>query len=143
VAEGDDLIDGLGVRFRDYRSLLPECAADFPRARIVRCPRTVESYRYNWLRCQVCGLSLPLTRDGEVHHIIGGAGRSDEEANLLRVGGAFECGCHDESWSVMLPAALWAKQRTDQENTDWVRLAVLLGHFLPEPKPPSWYNEKR
>jgi hypothetical protein len=72
-----------------------------------------------------------------VHHIIGGAGRSDEETNLLRLGGPFECGCHDESWSVMLPLSLWAKWKTDRENLDWARLAVLLGHHLPEPKPPG------
>lgn len=134
------LIDGRSVPFAEYRSQLPKRAADFPRANIVRCPRTVQSYRFNWLKCQICGLPL-TTRHGDVHHIVGGAGRSDEACNLLRLCNSFS-GCHDESWSVMLPQALWAKWRTNRENLDWVRLAVLLGHFLPEPKPPAWYNEE-
>lgn len=136
MAKGDDLKDGRGVRLGDCRKLLPRRAADWPSPNIVRYRGVVADYRRRWQFCQVC--EVPLTSaQCDVHHIVGGAGRSDERCNLLRL-----CtGCHDESWSAMLPVSLWAKWRTDRQALGWVRLAVLLGHHLPEPRPPAWYNK--
>lgn len=129
----DPMFDKHGLSFAEHRRKLPERASDFPRIQQHRHSTTVLDYRYSWVVCQVCGLPLTI-RQGDTHHIIGGAGRSDEKTNLLRLCNSFS-GCHDESWSVMLPWALWAKWKTDRKNLSWVRLAQLYGSFLPEPKP--------
>jgi 5-methylcytosine-specific restriction endonuclease McrA len=125
-----EMFDGQGLAFADYRRKLPERAADFPRAPIRRDDLMRTMCRFDWDHCQMCACKLRKTASGDVHHIIGGAGRSDEETNLLRL-----CrDCHDESWSVMLPQALYVKWKTDRENLSWVRLALLYGKFLPIPK---------
>lgn len=134
MAQAHDLVDGLGVAFEQHRRLVPMNLGYFPPANIVRSYPVLASYRFNWLKCQICGRDLH-TNDGHVHHIIGGSGKSDEETNLLRLCNGFG-GCHDESWSIMLPQALWAKATTDREHLSWVRLAILLGHHLPDPKEP-------
>ena len=126
-----ELVDGKGVAFADYSRKLPERAADFPRSRVHVDFKLRTAYRWDWGDCQMCGCQMRKVAYGDVHHIIGGAGKSDERTNLLRV-----CRpCHDESWSLILPAALYAKWKTDAANLSWVRLAVLYGRFLPEPKP--------
>lgn len=126
----ETMIDGKGVAYSEYRRKLPQRSADFPRAELRRKFEVLVAYRRKWDQCQMCGKPLREIWAGDVHHIIGGAGRSDEPSNLLRL-----CiGCHDESWSVILPAALYAKWQTDRKNLSWVRLAILYGRFLPQPK---------
>ena len=130
MIEQKDMVDGDRVLFNEYRKHLPTLAADFPPAKIVRDKIVVIDHRYKWSGvCQMCGFPLRHAQ-GDVHHIIGGAGRSDEPTNLLRLCSV----CHDESWSVILPECLWFKWATDPRNLSWVRLAVLYGRFLPDPK---------
>lgn len=49
--------------------------------------------------CEYCGLYC--RRPTERHHIVsrgmGGANRLDIEQNLIDLGGAFDCGCHDRA----------------------------------------------
>jgi len=126
--------DGDGVSFADHRALLPERAADFPAAGIVRDGEALELIGWRFPRCQVCG-----ERGGNRHHIIGGAGRSDEATNLIVLCGSGNAsGCHAEAHGGELTLAriLWYKWRQDRANLSWVRLAILRRGHLPRPEPP-------
>ena len=143
-AHGSKLIDKDGVAFADYPATLPKLCRHWPPANIIRSRDAVGQYRARFSSaCQICGRDFCRrsinSLNPELHHIVGGAGRSDEPTNLLMV----SRDCHDESWSVMLPQALYAKWQTDGENLSWTRLAVLLGHHLPEPKGASDENQGR
>lgn len=129
----DPLIDGRGVPFAVYPKHLPTLASDFPKMGVVHDLPAMKSYRWSHSHCQCCGRDL--TRDGvkaELHHIIGGAGRSDEPCNLIMLCDGYH-GCHGKVHG-QLSAVLYAKWKTDRANTDWVRLAILYGKFLPIPK---------
>lgn len=139
-------IDGQGVAFADYRKHVPERASDFPRIKLVRLPNARAAYIHllgpGWdARCQMCGRELGRWGiRAELHHIMGGAGRSDVPTNwtMLCDGGT---GCHAmvKPQKSMLRIVLAAKCLTDREHTDWVELARLYGSHLPEPEwPASW-----
>lgn len=120
--------------------------------------------------CMICGWSplkcqvahLPYKGDEilwlETDHISGGAGRSDESANLCRI-----CSrCHrlkhgarikrDDGtyWpKLTLANILWAKKRSNPAEYDAFRIGVLLGRPAPEPEEPAevfmveWRRNKR
>jgi hypothetical protein len=117
----------MGVAFAEYKRHLPTRTADFPSADIVRAPDRVSYYRQQNPLCSFC--EAPRA---EVHHIIGGAGRSDEWCNFLSV-----CRrCHGQIVGrAGLAKVLFAKWSDDPLATDWVRLAILYRQFLPRPEP--------
>lgn len=127
------MIDGQGIEFAGYRDLLPARAADFPPRQIVRDKSILTDYRWAHDHCQLCGRNFRRGHmRAELHHIIGGGGRSDEPCNLIMLCNGYH-GCHGKVHG-NLSGILYAKWKTDCENTDWVRLAILYGAFLPEPK---------
>jgi len=129
----NDLIDGNSVAFADYRDHLPARAADFPPREIVRRLSALKSYGWQHDLCQWCGRDLSeYGVKAELHHIIGGGGRSDEPCNLIMLCNGYH-GCHGKVHG-NLSGIMYAKWKTDRSNTDWVRLAILYGAFLPEPK---------
>lgn len=140
-------IDGKGVLFADYRKHLPKLASDFPEVKLVRRPDVRTAYiaalGERWdARCQMCGKELGRWGvRAELHHVVGGARRSDVFYNLLMLcNGA--TGCHQmvQHQSSMLRIVLAAKCLTDREHTDWVQLAILRGSHLPGPRwPASWW----
>lgn len=140
-----DWIDGRGIAFADYRKRLPKRTADFPKAGIIRDGDLLRSYRSRFTHCQLCG--IPLRKwdvKPELHHIVGGVGRSDEAANLILLCDGFD-GCHSKVQGApdMLPIVLAAKCLTDRDNADWLRLAVLAGKFLPKPRWPLFWKRIR
>ncbi len=144
-------IDGQDVAFSDHRKHLPELASDFPKPKLIRLPDIRMRYLdlldqnegfYFWdVRCQICGKELGAWGvRAELHHIVGGARRSDVWTNLI-----FLCngstGCHQmvQHQQSMLRIVLAAKCLTDPEYTDWIAMALLRGSHLPEPEwPASW-----
>lgn len=93
--------------------------------KVVR-PSVQDQYRI-WFEGEPCALcSRPTWQAGtELHHIVGGAMRSDEYANFLMLCRA----CHSEiqSQPEAYPKVWLAKWRVDREHTDWRRLIELLG----------------
>jgi hypothetical protein len=118
-----------GVRFCEIRSHLPARVKDWPKLRIVRDSEVLRIFRM-----LVGGGSCPLCKRNywqfcreEIHHICGGAARSDEFCNLLSV-----CSdCHAEIQSdVRQTARVWlAKWTVDRQHTNWVRLVRLAGKW--------------
>lgn len=125
--------DKNGVLVDDLPRILPRPSDThlWPPANIVRDLEIVIAYRGEHQHCQLCGAAFQWDVRKELHHIIGGAGRSDERCNLIVLCNGYH-GCHGEVHG-NLPLILWAKWLTNKEDTDWVRLAVLARKFLPVP----------
>ncbi len=100
--------------------------------------------RVEWARdrdvCMVCGLPVRYLRRRFpaglfTHHIVGGACRSDEPCNLLRVCAQDHDRIHANE--VTLANVLWCKQHCDDANYDPDRIMALRGRAsLPELSPP-------
>jgi len=130
-----------GLTIADVRKRLPR-AADFPPAAAQLNRQVRREYANEWDRCQICGTRGDYHQGTlDPHHIIGGFTRakSDERTNIimlcndLTVWGGRRChevmqGGGDE----MLRRVLYAKWKTNPEDTDWMRLTLLRGTFLPE-----------
>lgn len=143
-------IDGQGISFAEYRDHLPKRAADFPPPERVKDPDALRQVHFVWDHCQVCGRGKADGVRLEAHHITAGTkGRSDERCNLICLCAGGTDTCHENVKTPALPQAaiLWAKWRTDRFGTDWVRLAVLSRHHLPDPAPArelaETYNRRR
>jgi hypothetical protein len=120
-------IDGSGVGFNQYRGLLPPSVHDWPFPIRVRDKELMAQLHVEWDHCQVCG-----KRGGnEIHHVTAGSkGKSDERCCCISL-----CRFHHD-WvkTKKLPQGLilWMMWKTNQPNTDWVRLALLSRHFLED-----------
>ena len=126
------LVDGQGVSFDEYRDHLPKSSHDFPRAGIVRDKRLFAPmsawYHETFPFCFLCGRPHGYGTNLQCHHLIGGPARSHEKCNLV----ILDRRCHEESHGGGLARILWWKWKIDRENTDWGRLAVIRGRFLPD-----------
>ena len=93
----------------------------WPTPRVVENEEVLADYRWFCRPCPLCSRSTRL----EPHHLVGGARRSNEHANLIAICRA----CHNEVQSdASHTQRVWlAKWRTDRWHTDWCRLACLLG----------------
>lgn len=136
-------VDGNGIAAVDHRLLLPARASDFPKRRVVKDPSILAAVAIDWDRCMVCGWSpRSQWRPGwrlHTHHIAhGSCGRSDERTNLARLCSAGpDQGCHAESHGgdISIGHLLWCRWKAEPSTVDWVRLAILFGHFLPDLEP--------
>ena len=141
-------LDGNGVAFSDYRALLPKRAADFPKRRVVKDAELLKTLHAEWSTCAscvACGVSVPawLTAPAvrwlHLHHIAHGAcGRSDERTNIVMLCSYdVDMGCHSDAHGgkLSLGRLLFCRWQMEPETIDWVRLAVLFGHFLPDLEP--------
>lgn len=130
-------VDGRGLGFREADRILRHVcgrAAEFPQVKRQANYDNCHAYRGWFDHCQACGADLSaFIGDGQLHHIFGGMkGRADEVCNLLYL--CRDCHMVYQSSIHLLPTVLWIKWRTDQRHTDWCRLALIRGCFLPEPR---------
>jgi hypothetical protein len=106
-----------GVRFPPTRGEL----------RAVKRPSVQDQYRvmFDGEPCALCQQPNWKTGGTELHHLVGGAMRSDEFCNFIMLCRA----CHSEiqSQPADYPRVWLAKWRVDREHTDWRRLIELLG----------------
>jgi len=128
-----DYTDSRGRTFANYRESLPTLASNFPHEKPIRERAAVAHFRGLEIsqRCWACGRANVKL---DLHHIIGGAGRSDERCNMsILCGGLTPNACHPRANTDELPMGfiLFRKWLLDQTGTDWARLAVLRGSFLP------------
>ncbi len=125
-------VDGKGIGFNHYREYLPERAADFPRPKRIRCKDTMSRFHQHWDFCFVSGVKRgAFDVKLESHHLFAGtAGRSDEPCNLIML----DRKVHEQvkTEAVPLRLLLWCKWMHDKAGTDWVRMSVLRGSFLPD-----------
>ena len=109
---------------------------------IVRDPHFRELWKHYHPKCLACGTDKCWI-GMQFHHIIGAAGRSDEESNASTFCGICHMARHGklpDRPSLSLAHTLWLKKVRDPENWNPERLAVLLGHALPEiEEPPEFY----
>lgn len=87
--------------------------------------RTTAQDKY---RAMMAGKPCALCRkqvETELHHIIGGAGRSDEYCNFLML--CHACHMEIQSQPADYPRVWKAKWQVDREHCDWRRLIELLG----------------
>ena len=126
-------LDGLGLAFDE--AILPGRYASI---KIVSNRKAQQEYRSEWDHCQLCGCRGDL----DLHHIIGGARRSDERTNFLMV--CHSGGCHDtiQNSPDWLAVALYARWWLDREYLSWQRLTDLKGLCLPKPKKVSAIIER-
>lgn len=128
----EDFKDGNGVAFADYRDMLPNRASDFLKAHVVKNKRLLGVLHQEWKCCIVCGSRRSLN----LHHIAHGAcGRSDERTNLAMLcSHGPDKGCHSDvhGGTVSLGRLLYYRWCAERESVDWVRLAILFRHFLPD-----------
>ena len=124
-------VDGKGIGFNHYREHLPARAADFPKPGRIRNPDVMSEF-HQWDFCFVTGVKYGGFKVKlEAHQRFAGtAGRSDELCNLIML----ERATHENVKTEACPLGLllWRKWLLDRENTDWVRLALLRGSFLPD-----------
>ena len=129
--------DCCGVRFLETHLWLPKRVKDWPQVRVVRSGPdnpVINDFRLPfgaWPSCWICG---PEKLGLEVHHIFGGAHRSDEFTNLTLL--CPKCHRHVQSDPKLLPLVLLEKWNHDRMHTSWVRLCQLHGRHwdfeLPE-----------
>lgn len=115
-------------------------------------PVTDAAFRNHWKaqqeqRCQCCGITrngmwMSLERaEFHSHHIIRGAGRSDEACNLLLLCYRHHiCSAHNYGGGENLTQAnlLWLKKQTDEwDENRLLELAYRKG-WANEPEKPSW-----
>lgn len=128
-------MDRHGIAFGDYRDHLPRLASDFPPPGRIKAPDTITDYRLAFPYCQVCGLSGRRT-NCHCHHIMHGmVGRCDSRTNLIILcSRGPDQGCHSDAHGgvITLGHLLYRKWSLDKAGTDWVRLALLRGSFLPD-----------
>ena len=116
-------LDALGVPFDAVK--VPDKYAS---VKIVKDPKAQKQYKAEWDHCQICG----RRGDWELHHLVGGARRSDELTNFLVLCGFGRChelAQHSPNWAGVL---LFMKWYTDTEHIVWQRLTELKGSRLPE-----------
>jgi hypothetical protein len=118
--------DGWAMGFDEVRLWLPSRVSDWPIVHRLDFPHSREFYRIAG-ECWWCG----KFRHCEAHHITGGTkGRCDTFTNLFRV-----CRpCHEEVQSNvdLLGRVLFLKWENDRINTNWLRLNLLAGYWLPD-----------
>lgn len=129
--------DSKGLGIDDYHQLIPGRIGEQKIGKIKSREALQEYADANW-RCLICGAVNRL----EIHHIIGGYGRSDELTNLLML-----CSdCHGTSRYSGAPPplgkCLFAKWWYQQMQVDWARLAVLRARHLPDLDPPYVIERK-
>lgn len=124
------LEDGRGVRFHEYRLLLPPRVADWRVGRYVDNPDAT-SFAHTIWKYNVCWWCGKDSREPlQLHHIFV-TGRSDELCNF------FMCDeeCHNliQASPKHLARVLYCKWAFDRIHTDWVRMALLRNKALPDP----------
>lgn len=133
----DDHTDGQGRSFVGYRDTLPALASDFPHDKPTRDHVGLVAFRGLHIAgfCWACGRGYYHVNKLDLHHIVGGAGRSDERTNFSMLCGGFTPdACHAKANTDELPMGfiLYRKWQLDPDGTDWRRLAILRGSFLPD-----------
>lgn len=126
--------DSQGIYFDEAvvrGAFLPNRVSDWDRIRRVT-DAVVLSRFHNAFSHGTCWLCSTIRQHAaQAHHIASGARKSDELTNLVIVGGAFDCNCHNRVQSS--PAALrevfFAKWKHDHPNLSWVRLIHLVGRW--------------
>lgn len=118
---------------------LPRCdqRGFYRKANVVRDAVLYDLYLYTHPRCECCGRRFGLSR----HHIIGGAGRSDEVCNLICLC-LWRCHPLAEGERIVdggvvyeplsLGQVLTLKSMTAPDDFDPWRLAELYGQALPD-----------
>lgn len=137
-------LDGNGESFFTYRRHLPKRASDFESVKKQRNASIIKQFVSQRLAqfCWSCGRTIADVDRLETHHIMGGAGRTDERCNLSRLCGGFtDDACHAKANTDELPLdfMLMRKWAIDPDGTAWLRLAQIRGSFLPPLRfsPPS------
>ena len=131
----DEFRDCHGVAFDEVQSLLGPVRA-WPRIKRVDGRDVIVRVQRTFVNCFWCNErgdwhSQARHLQLDPHHIFGGsAGRSDELTNILPV----HRPCHDliQSDSKLLGRVLYRKWLLDRMCTNWVRLSLLFGRFLPD-----------
>lgn len=129
TATTTDLVDGTGKKFADVRAIVG------PRADWPPLPEEWKFHGKTILRefaaefdfCFLCGVKGDW-RGLQTHHIIGGARRIDARWNFCRVCAT----CHGEV-AGRLANVLFAKWSCDLKGTNWCKLTVARGSWLPDP----------
>jgi 5-methylcytosine-specific restriction endonuclease McrA len=114
------------VPFLAAATYVPPRVALWPRSNVVRDHRVGDFYRdaCPMRRCPLCGIPTAL----ELHHIFGGAVRSDELTNFIWLCGA----CHElvQSRPAYYPVVLRAKWVNERHLVSWPRMLYLRGRFF-------------
>ncbi len=89
-------------------------------------------FHSEFMECASCGFfdgkRVPPFRL-QAHHIFGKARRFDLRCNLLMLCEA----CHANVYG-NLEVVLWLKWAVDRDGTEWEKLTIIRGSFLPEPR---------
>jgi len=129
-------IDNNGRSFFTYRDGLPGRASNFPQQPPIRDRDAMQEFRQLDIAqfCWGCGRHVSEVKL-DLHHIMGGSERSDERTNFSMLCGGFTLNaCHPQANTDGVPMGLvlarkWA---IDPLGTDWRRLAIIRGRFLPD-----------
>lgn len=132
-----ELRDVNGIRLIDHREFIHWSAFSEP-YKNVKDSTFMSIYHQEHRSCHCCGAyEGHQDEDGfivrcEVHHMIGGSGRSDERCNLIML-----CqSCHGTNrvtgGPIPLALAVWLKWRATPLECDWVQLARLNRAYLPD-----------
>ena len=140
-----DYHDRSGHTVQTVRKSLPIRTADFPSAEIIRHKQAMRTYRLLFTHCQVC--EIELGRWGvraEVHHIIGGAGRSDEFPNLILLCNGFT-GCHAKAHGAEIKLAYdnESEHASPLEGKSESEIIAFVKKDLGEKDFKKWYAARR
>ena len=128
--------DGNGIAFADYRNALPKRASDFRKAKPIKNPELLRDLHADWRKCMVCGRMRQLGVTLQLHHIAHGTcGRSDEATNIAMLcNSGPDAGCHSDvhGGKISPGRLLYCRWYAEPDTVDWVRLAILFRHFLPD-----------
>lgn len=120
-------LDSTGTGLREYQSTIPGRFGD-EKIKVVKDKQVLEDYAESHYHCLCCGRH----RHVELHHIVGGARRSDEPTNLL----ALCSDCHGTSRTTGGPPSLefcmWLKWLREPETLVWRRVALLRARMFQE-----------
>jgi hypothetical protein len=136
TATTTELTDGTGRSFAEMRLLLSERVSDWPKTQRIRLNarkrwKFMDELHKEWDQCWDCDRTTGLGAIIQVHHLTHGAFRSDERTALMPL--CLEC---HQSVPGRLAELLWLKWYFDRENLSWLRLTMIAGRWLPDPKKP-------
>lgn len=128
-----------GIAFDEVRGYMEKHfglkCSDWPTIKRIDDPLVLQ-HMHSWFDseaiCWGCGkVIIGVYPPLEAHHIEGGTkGRSDEFCNLAMI-----CSnCHVDVHASTIPKGkvLFLKWSQDRQHTDWIRMTLLRGHYLPE-----------
>jgi hypothetical protein len=131
-----DLRDRNGMTLAEAMKLLPPRVSDWEPANCIKLSagrkwKMMNALHEEWKSCAICGRFEKYGVYIQIHHIA----RSDERCCLVPLCFSFNRGaeCHSSVSTIGIARILGAKLAIDPEGTDFVRLALCLRRFLPDP----------